>query len=105
MEHTIEKTTDERMVTSSVLLNVDGRTVKLEYSVLKGYLNMVPQVDDVKVLKKEEKTEFEKCFLWPVECFLPPVKGAGPHQMYKQIVESGYNQPGAWHELRWSEVK
>ena len=105
MEQLVKEKRDEKMVTYSTELHVNGKTVCLEYSTLVGYLNMQPQVDNVKVLKTEEKTHFEKCFLWPVECFLPPVKGTGAHMMYQQLVQSNYNQSGKWHELRWSEVK
>lgn len=109
----IEETIEDGKITYSTILNINDVRIKLQHSISPGYKEM--SIAGYKCIglsekEKEKITEFEKCFLYPIEAFLPPEidektgKLKIHHQMYTQIVESNYSQKGQWHEIRWNQI-
>lgn len=89
---------EKTKVTFSTLLTIDGRSIRLSYSRLLGYLK-----DNL------EGYSFEEYFLFPKEAYtnepVPTKDGLKPmwHAMYHQIKASNYNQKGSWHEVTWED--
>jgi len=95
---TIDKT--KTKVTFATLLKIDGRNIRLFYTRILATLK-----EDL------EDYSFEEYFLWPKAAYTNELLYTKDglksmwHQMYYQIVASGYSQLGKWHEVCWEEIK